>query len=64
MTFVDPQSNSIAALAARSSDLTSTEYIWLWFAEKLTHRPYPDKMVDKIWHRHEATWKKLPLSVI
>ncbi|GFV86497.1 hypothetical protein TNCV_2156901 [Trichonephila clavipes] len=48
---------------ARSSDLSHIENIRLGVAQRLARHPSPANTVNEVWHRFEATWNELPISV-
>ena len=49
---------------ALSPDMSPIENILSWVTERLDRHPSPGTMVDKVWHRLEAAWNELPVSVI
>lgn len=64
LTFLDTQGIRLLPWPARSPDLSPIENIWSWVAERLARHPSPANTVDEVWHRLEAAWNELPVSVV
>ena len=64
LNFLDTQGIRLLPSSAQSPDLSATENIWSWVAERLAHHSSPPVTVDEVWHRLEATKNELLVSII
>ena len=64
LTYLDTEGVRLLPWPARSPDLSPIENIWSWVAERLGRHRSPATTIDEVWHRLEAAWNDLPVSVI
>ena len=64
LIFLDTQGIQLLLWPIRSLDLSPTENISSWAAERLAHHPSQIYAADEVRHRIEAAWNVLPISVI